>query len=307
MASPRKYLILAKEEGTQFTDSVPVAATNSILAKNVKFTPIRVESEDRNLIRDYFGNSEMLLVSEESMLEFDVELQGSGTAATPPAWGVLLKGCGFSETIAADVQYSPVSTGFKSLSIYGYRDTGDLYKFLGAMGSVSLDMVAKKIPHLHFRFIGIYTPVAAGAMPSGVFTAWKTPLASIPANTGTLTWDTYAAKTQAFSFDMANQVDHAIWINYEGIMINDRKPKGSLTVEAVAVATKDYFAAIRAATTGAWTITHGTAVGYKVKIDAPKLQLADLDEGEYEGSLTFRFNTTLNPNVGNDELKITTL
>jgi hypothetical protein len=107
--------------------------------------------------------------------------------------------------------------------------------------------------------------------------------------------------------DMAVNVTHAIWMNNETIAITDRKPKGSITVEAIAVATKDYFAMVRAATLGVFTLTHGTAAGYKVKLDAPKLQLADIQEVEYNGSLAFQFSTTFNPNAGNDEFKITTL
>lgn len=308
MATHRKYLVLAKEEITQFTDPVPTAALNSILVKNVKFTPLKVESEDRGLVRDYFGNSEQIPVSEEAMIEFDVELQGSGTAATAPKWGVLLKGCGFSETVATDVQYSPVSAGFKFLTFYGYRDTGDAYKMTGCHGSVAIEMAAKKIPHLKFRFIGKYVPVAVGAFPGGSdFSGFKQPLASLPANTGTLTINGYAAKVSAFSMDMQTEVTHAVWMNNETIAPTDRKPKGALTVEAVSVGTNDYFAAVRAATLGAFTLTHGTAAGYKVKLDAPKMQLVDIAETEYMGALAFQFNTTFNPNAGNDEFKITTL
>lgn len=306
MASPRKFLILAKEEVTQFTDSAPTAATNSILVKNLKVTPLRVESEDRALIRDYFGNSEQIPVMEEAMIEFDVEMQGSGTAATAPKWGPLVKGCGFSETVASDVQYSPVSTGFKYLTIYAYRD-GVLFKLLGAHGSLSINMAAKKIPHIHFSFVGKYSAVTDAAIPVGSdFSGFKQPLASLPANTGTLTLDGYAAKVSAFSMDMSTEVSHAIWMNNETLAPIDRKPKGSITVEAVTIATKDYFAMVRAATLGVFTLTHGTAAGYKVKLDAPKVQLVDIQEVEYEGALAYQFNTTFSPNAGNDEFKITT-
>jgi hypothetical protein len=307
MSSPRKFLVLAKVETTQFTDAVPTAAANSILVKNLKVTPLKVESEDRNLVRDYFGNSEQLPVSEEAMIEFDVELQGSGTAATPTKYGPLLKGCSFSETIAADVQYSPVSTGFSYLTIYCYRD-GVLYKLLGAHGSVSLDMAAKKIPHLHYRFVGKYSAVTDAAIPGGSdFTGFKTPNASLPTWTGTLTVDSYAAKVAAFSMDMANDVSHAIWMNNETLAPIDRKPKGSITVEAVTIATKDYFTLVRNATLVVFTLTHGTAAGYKVKLDAPKMQLVDVEEAEYSGALAYKFNVTFNPSVGNDEFKFTTL
>lgn len=306
MSSPRKFLVLAKIETTQFTDAAPTAPLNSILVKNQTVTPLKVESEDRNLIRPYFGNSEMLPVSEEAMIEFDVEMQGSGTAATAPKYGPLLRGCSFSETTTTDVQYSPVSAAFEYLTIYFYDD-GVLYKMLGAHGSVSITMAAKKIPHYHFRFVGKYSPVTDVAIPgTSDFTGFKTPLASLPANTGTLTVDGYAAKVSAFSLDMGTDVSHAIWMNNETLSPVDRKPKGSITVEAVTTTTKNYFDLVRNATLAVFTLTHGTAAGYKVKLDAPKLQLSDIARAEYSGANAYTMNFTANPNAGNDEFKITT-
>ncbi|MCK7495178.1 MAG: hypothetical protein MZW92_31855 [Comamonadaceae bacterium] len=42
-------------------------------------------------------------------LTFDVEIKGSGAAGTAPELGVLLKGCGFGETVVAvtSVTYAP--------------------------------------------------------------------------------------------------------------------------------------------------------------------------------------------------------
>lgn len=307
MASPKKYLILAKIETTQFTDATPVAATNSILAKNLKITPLRVESEDRNLLKPYFGNSEMIPVMEEAQIEFDVEVAGAGAAGTVPKYDALLRACGFSATNTPGVSevYAPVSSGFEYATIYAYRD-GVLYKLLGAHGSVALDMAAKKIPHFKFRFIGKYTPVTDAAIASGSdFSGFQQPKASIPANTGTLTIGAYAAKVSAFSVDMATDISHAVWMNNETLQPIDRNPKGSLTVEAVTVATKDYWALVRAATLSAYTHAHGTVAGNIVQFDAPKVQLVDVTEAEFEGTLALQFGLTLNPNAGNDELTIT--
>ena len=74
MASPKKFLVLAKIETTQFTDATPTAATDAILAKNLKVTPLRVESQDRALLRPYFGNSEQIPVMQEAVIEFDVNV-----------------------------------------------------------------------------------------------------------------------------------------------------------------------------------------------------------------------------------------
>ena len=307
MASPRKFLVLAKIETTQFTDATPVAASNSILVKNLKCTPLRVESADRALIRPYFGNSEMLPVMEEALIEFDVEVAGAGAAGTAPKYGPLLRGSSFGETINAGVSvvYNPVSASFEFLTIYAYRD-GVLYKLLGAHGSVSLDMGAKKIPHFHFKFVGKYSAVTDAAIPGGAdFSGFQVPKASIPANLGTTTIGGYAAKLSAFTVDMANEVSHAVWMNNETLSPVDRKPKGTLTVEAVTVATKDYFTTVRNATLSALTLAQGTVAGNIVQFDAPKVQLVDHAEGDFSGALSYTFNTTLNPNAGNDEFVIT--
>lgn len=307
MASPRKYLILAKTETTQFTDAAPTPAANSILVKNLSVTPLETQTEDRNLARPYFGNSEQIPISEQAVIEFDVEMQGSGTAATAPKYGPLLKACGFAETVATDVQYDPVSSGFSYLTIWCYRD-GVLYKMTGAAGNLSIAMGAKKLPHFHFRFIGKYIAVTDAAIAAGSdFTGFKTPNPSTPTFTGTTTIGAYAAKLSELSIDMANQVNYALWMNNTSLAINDRKPSGSITVEAVTVATKNYFSELLAGGTQAFTLTHGTSAGYKVKLDAPAMQFTSIKETEFEGTLAYQLGITLNPTTGNNELKITTL
>lgn len=307
--SPRRYVVLAKIETTQFTDATPDAATDAMLVKNVNITPLRVETEDRNLDRAYFGNSEKIAVLTEGVLEFDVEMAGSGAAGTAPGWGVLLRACAFAETITASTSaaYNPISDSFESATIYCYRD-GVLYKFLGAQGNVAINMAAKTIPHFHFRFVGQYSAVTDASLPASPdYSIFQQPKGSIPANTGTLTWNSYAAKVSAFSTDMQNQVSHAVWMNQETLAVTDRKPQGSITVEAVLVATHNYFSELLNGTLGAYTITHGTTAGNKVKVDQPKMQLADMRETTFENTLAYQFTTTANPNAGNDEVVITAL
>ena len=307
MASTRKSLVLAKIEVTQFTDPTPTPAANAILVKNQTITPLRVESEDRALIRAYFGNSEMLPVMEEGALEFDVEMAGSGTAGTAPGWGVLMRGSAMAEVITATVSaaYNPISAAFEYLTIYFY-DGLQLFKMTGAAGTWSLDMAAKKIPHFKFRFIGKYVAATDAGIPAGAsYTLFQQPKASIPTWTGTLLVGAYAAKTAAFNLDIANEINHALWMNLETIEPVDRKPRGSITVEAVALATKNYFSDVQAATQAAFEVTHGTVAGNKVKVAAPKMQLVDMERTDFSGSLAWKFNTTFSPNTGNDEVIVT--
>jgi hypothetical protein len=308
MASPKKYLILAKRETTQFTDAAPTPAANSILVRNLKATPLKIESESRELVRGYFGNSEMIPVSEEALIEFEVELAGAGAAGTAPGWGPLIEAAYFGDpeiTAATSAVYKPVSDPNTFLTIYCYRD-GNLYKFLGCVGGVTLEMSAKKIPVYKFSFVGKYDPVTAVNIPTGTdFTAFQRPVASLPAWTGALTIGGYAAKCSAFSMDMANEISHAIWMNNESLSITDRKPKGSITVEAVNVGTHDYFSDVHNSSQVALVIEHGKTAGNIVRIEAPKMQLVDVQETDFSGSLALQFNVTFSPNTGNDEVVIT--
>ena len=96
----RNRLLLAKIEGTYGTDSSPTGS-NAILVRNLNPTPQNGESISRDLIRPYLGNSPQLPGAINAMVEFEVEMAGSGTAGVVPAYGELLRACGFAEKILA--------------------------------------------------------------------------------------------------------------------------------------------------------------------------------------------------------------
>lgn len=374
--SPKKYVITAKIESVQFTDSTPDATLNAMLCKNLRFSPLKVSNEDRNLMRPYYGNSEQIPVMEEVQVEFDIEIAGAGAAGAVPAYGPLLRACAFAQTAntaaititrasstatatetghgratgdvvaisgateteyngnqtitvtgantytftvtgtpatpatgspvaGVSVVYNPISSAFEYLTLYVNRD-GRLGKLLGAAGNVTLNFAAKTLPFYHFTFTGKYTPVTDLALPgSPVYTAFQTPRASIPAWTGALTVDSFAAKVSAFNMDMANEVSHAVWMNQETLQITDRKPKGAITVESVLIAAKDYFNLVHASTLVAFNLVHGINGGNIVKVAAPKMQLIDHAEATFENVMADQFNAVFNPNTGNDEATIT--
>jgi hypothetical protein len=81
-----------------------------------------------------------------------VELAGSGTAGTAPAYGSILKACGFSETIVAStsVTYAPVSSSFSSVTIY-YNVDGVRHKLTGCRGTFTLNGTVGDIPYIEFH------------------------------------------------------------------------------------------------------------------------------------------------------------
>lgn len=93
---------LAKPESVYGVDSTPSGAVNAILfAGQPTLTPMQLTSVQRDTIRPYFGNAETLPTSIYGKLDFSVEMAGSGTPGLAPAWGALLRMCGFSETLLA--------------------------------------------------------------------------------------------------------------------------------------------------------------------------------------------------------------
>ena len=111
----RKKYILAKIETTYGTDPTPAAA-NAILTSGLQRSLYEGNVVTRELDRETLGNDETVNTAPYVMIEFAVELAGAGTAGDAPDYGVLLRACGFAETIDAgvDVEYAPVSSGFES-------------------------------------------------------------------------------------------------------------------------------------------------------------------------------------------------
>lgn len=161
----KNTLITAKIETTYGVDSVPTGAANALLISDQSITPLDAQNIDRDLVRGSFGASEQLVGPASVKLSYSVELAGSGTAGTAPAWGALLQACACSEGVLATparVEYMPASTGLKSLTQY-YFDDGLLHKLLGCMGDCTLTAKVGERPMLKFEFTGLDGGVAAQA------------------------------------------------------------------------------------------------------------------------------------------------
>lgn len=302
----RKRIITAKIETTYGTDSAPIGA-NAILVRNLNMTPQDSDFASRDVIRPYLGNSEQLPAGIRAMLEFEVEMQGSGAAGTAPGYGPLLRACGFSETVSAGVSvtYAPVSTTFESASIY-FNVDGVLHKLTGARGTVSLGLNVKQIPVYKFAMTGIYNTVTDTAAVTPVYTTFKTPLPVTNVNTTPFTLHGFAAVMSELSIDLGNEIVHRTLVGgSEAVLLTDRKPAGSITIEATTIAQKDWFTIAKNSTLGALDITHGTAAGFKVQITAPNVQLTKPTYSELDNIQMLQMGLNFIPgSSGNDELTI---
>lgn len=299
----RKRAIVAKIETTYGTDAGPTGAANSILVSDLNITPIDAEMLDRDLLRPYLGSSQQIMAARSVQVSFSVELAGSGTAGTAPKYGPLLRGCGMAENITAgtSVAYSPVSTGFESVTIWASYD-GVLHKLIGARGSFKISADATTIPKLAFEFRGLFVPVVDGTVTGIDYTGWDTPLAVNKQNTPTFTLHGVSVPMSKFSVDIGNDVVFRNIVNSETVMITDRKASGSVSFDAGLMATKNWFTIAEAATLGELSFSHGTTAGHRVDITTYNAQIVSPKYSGEDGIIKLDADLRFVPsNTGNDD------
>lgn len=381
----RKRAICSEIESVYNTDPVPTGSANAIRVRNLNVMPLEMETESRDTVKPYFGNDDEVVTAVYAKVTFEVEMAGSGTAGTAPAYGPLLRSCGMQEAILAvahtgtaaaggaasitlaagasavdnayagmtirttggtgpgqsaviksyvgatkvatltadwttppdatttysidaQVVYRRVTDALESITHYINKD-GRLHKMTGSRGTVSIAMPYRKIPTFNFEFWGLYQPVVDDDAPTVVLTAFKKPLAVNSTNTTGLVVMGYTGSVMSdYNINWNNTLTHRnLPGGSEAIVITDSRPTGSITQESTTVAAKDWWALIRAATTGLFSITHGTTAGNKVKIDAPKVQMKKPAENDMDGIEMLATELLFAPDAGNDEITISVM
>lgn len=207
-------------------------------------------------------------------------------------------------TILANVQYRPISSALESLSMYVNMD-GVQHKLLMARGSVSAALNAKGIPVLRFRFLGLYSTPTDTAAATPDYSAFRAPVVASTSNTPIFSLHNFQPVVSAFSLDLANQVVHRALIGGESVLQTDRRPTGSITFEAVTVATKDIWTVARAATLDSLALVHGASSGLRVSLGAPSVQIQPPQYSEDHGVMMVQCGLVPVPVAGNDEAWIT--
>ena len=126
----RKKIILVKIESTYGIDPTPTGAANAIWAKNINITPIDADKAKRDLFTGWLGNTQELQGGFRVSMDFEVEMAGSGTAGTAPAWGPLMRACGHAETLVAAAVTGTAQAGTTTtltLAASGTSSTDDAY------------------------------------------------------------------------------------------------------------------------------------------------------------------------------------
>jgi hypothetical protein len=303
----RKRLILAKTESTYGTDPTPTGSSDAILVRNLEVTPLQADVVSRDLIRPYLGNSDQLLANTRVELTFEVELAGSGTAGTAPAYGPVLKACGLSETVVAttSVTYAPVSASFSSCTIYFHND-GIRHKLTGCRGSFSVNAEVGQIPVISFTMTGIYNAPTDTALPTPTYANQAAPLIFKNGNTSNFSIFSYSGCLQSLSFEVANEVIYRelVGCNKE-VLITNRAPSGTAVIEAPTIATKDFFTIANGSTTGSITFQHGATAGNIVTFTTAQSDIGSPTYSDQDGIQMLNLPYLAIPSsAGNDELSL---
>lgn len=310
----KNTVILAKIETTAGTDAVPTGAANAILVSDMSFD-YSINMIERDNIKGTFGMDAPAVGSRYVTVSFSAEISGSGAAGTAPAWGPLIRACAAAETITAAqrVEYTPISTGLETLTIYFHAD-GVLKKAIGAMGNCQVEATEGSIGKFKFTFTGLDGGEAAVANPAATLTAWKAPLAIVNGNANIILGGTYATGAvtggtpvcnKGLSLDFGNEVAFiALLGGCQGIDIKDRKSKGSVQLELDAASEVAAIAACKSAALTSLGLVHGSAAGAKVTIFAPTVQRMNPKQVDNEGRVHLGLDLGFMPAAGNDEWRI---
>ncbi len=298
-----KRIITAKIESSYASDSGP-SGTQAIQISDLSMMPLESSAEERNNIRPTFGANPAILTGKHTKVDFKVELAGSGTAGTVPAYDCLLQACALKLTkTSTKCSYKAVSNSTKSVSIY-FNVDGTLHKLIGARGTFSLSMETSKIPYISFSFTGLFTQPSAQALPTPNYSAFTTPLVVGEGNTANFSLFGLAANALSFNMDLSNEVVNHQTINSQRIIITDRKSKANITFEAPSLSTKNYWALATESVLGELSFTHGTVAGNIISFNAPKVQLLSPSYGESNGIVTIETELSITPTVGDDEFTL---
>jgi len=315
----RKTVIMAALESTYGSYPTFDPATDTLLISDVEMS-YTSNNQERDVIRAYLGASEELVGDDYMTFTFSVELAPSGTVAVAPAWGRLLRACGMAETVVAakSVYYTPVSNGFSSLSFRYFID-GVRYMAHGARGTFELVMGIGEIPKIKFTFLARYSqanPHSVATPGSVGYAAWKPPLmvtnynsgmvkigASYNLATDTITGgDTYASR--GFSFQMANDTVYQAMLGIDRVLITDRKPAGSITLDLAGADEVQFRTDVRANTLRSLTFDHGLGAGNRVVVHTPAAQFTNPQIVDQDGVAMTKFDVRYVPVNGDDEVAI---
>jgi Phage tail tube protein len=315
--SIQNTVILVKVETTSGTDAAPTNVADAVLLRVTNLS-VKIDQQfaDRDLIRGYFGGADKLPYTRRGNISFSVDLASSSALGTAPQWGDLLIGCAMAETVTASarVDYLPISTALKTLTVWAHVD-GALRKFTYCAGDFKISMKPGISPTIDFNFMGLVTDPSAAAVPTPTLTAWQRPQAIGPANTAALLLGgSYSAGAitggTAFNFSdlnwaLNNDLQDLVLVSQESVAVFGRAPTVDFTLDLTAAQEVTQFTNMKAGTTTSVGVVHGSASPGKVLVFAGTGVITGVEDAVQGNVLLTKISMSILPSsAGNDDLRV---
>jgi hypothetical protein len=308
MKLTQRRVILVKEETTRDTDATPTAATDAIVCNTAAVMKPSGEEIARDTVRPIWSSQGHVVHGVFNTIDIEVELAGSGTPGTAPAFGPLLKCCAMSEDVETDTSVTYASAtqtpaAQKTCTVYWYED-GALHKMVGCVGTMNLS-APSGIGKLSFSLQGTYVAPTDTALPDAVLSSVVPPVvAGI-----SLTIGSFTPVITALSVSLGNSIAKRQDINDEngiaGFVINGREVTGSIDPEAATFAEFNPWAAWKAGTTAAISATIGDTPGNTCATSLPVCQYRTPSYGDREGVRTYDLTFVARDDAGGPEFVLT--
>ncbi|WP_322528988.1 phage tail tube protein [Salinicola sp. LHM] len=305
----RKRLAVIKMETTYGEGSADM--TGATLLEVVMMeggNPYAGNTVDRERMRDGLGAFEQVNTGPYVERTVRVPLAGSGTVGEPPGYGPLLRVCGFSEEIVADVgsesvTYAPVSESFESLEMWWIEETQQQH-ITGVRATASITSDSQGLPYLQFQLRGLYQRPEAAGDASGATRGLQAKEVPVNKQNSAFTIDGNPARMLSFSMDFGVEYPYRNLINYEGVEITDRQVSGSTNIEAPDLATVNYFEKVEShagQTLVPVVLTHGKTAGNIVAISGQNVQLSTISPTDNQGIMHYDLGLRFLPSAAEDD------
>jgi hypothetical protein len=303
-------VLLAKKETTYGTDATPTVGANAILTRNFSTKPVEVDRVERNLDQRIYGARASVPSNERQTMGFEVELAGSGSAGTAPGWMELLEACGMAPPVltastSAVQNFAAPGTTPSSLTMHHWM-ADQRRRSVGNVGSFTLDLSAGNYPFMGFTYMGLLgaTPFDKSLPAATDLTRWKQPVEVNDANTD-VTLDGYAVVMKSLQLNGNVTTAMRNLVNSRYVRRGGHTLSGTMMVEAVDIAARDYLATLRSGALIALALQHGTVAGNIIQLAAAKVQITDITESEEDEILMWSLAITLTVDGGSPDLTIT--
>lgn len=306
-------VLFFKKETVYGTDATPTGAANAVLTRNFTAKPIVTDRIQRSLDKPVRGRTADAPSNLRGTFSYELELAGSGVAGTAPAWMEHLEACGMAApvlttTTSAVQAFAALGAALSSATANHWHGNQKRVN-LGSRGTFSFDFTAGAYPFVKLDMTGLI-PAAndiTDAVPGQPdFSRWHDPLEVNTANTDFLLGG-YAAVLKSLTGDVNAAITARNLVGSNAINRGNHGITGKIVCDAPLIASKNYFANLKAGDEIPMQLVHGTQPGAIVQLDAAHLQITDIDLVEDADADILQLSIGYGLNVGTtpDDLIIT--